>query len=73
MAWGIQGVEYVQRPPALRAGRPRNGIKTTFGVACSQGVEGLGMAGPGETLESPWIPLTIRTWTKATGTFPVKL
>jgi hypothetical protein len=28
-------------------------------VACPQGVEGLGMAGPGETLGSPWPPLAI--------------
>jgi hypothetical protein len=26
------------------------------------GVEGAGMAGPGETLVSPWIPLVIRAW-----------
>jgi hypothetical protein len=30
------------------------------GVAPLQSVEGLGMAGPGETLGSPWPSLTIR-------------
>jgi hypothetical protein len=27
-----------------------------------QGVEGSGMAGPGKTLGSPWIPLVISLW-----------
>jgi hypothetical protein len=40
-----------QRPPALQA---------VSGVARLQGVEGLVMTGPGETLGSPWIPLAIR-------------
>jgi hypothetical protein len=31
-------------------------------VAGLQGLEGSGMAGAGETLESPWIPLAIRAW-----------
>ena len=29
-------------------------------MARPQGVEGLGMAGPGETVRSPWPPLSIR-------------
>jgi hypothetical protein len=37
----------------------QNGCKAVLQVACPHGVEELGMAGPGETLGSPWIPLTI--------------
>jgi hypothetical protein len=55
-----KGVEDGRRPPALRAGHPRNGRKAASGVARPQGVEGSGMAGPGETLGSPWIHLAIR-------------
>jgi hypothetical protein len=33
-----------------------------FGVARLQGIEGLGMADPGETSGSPWLPLAIRLW-----------
>jgi hypothetical protein len=33
------------------------GEEDVWGVVCPQGVEGSGMAGPGETLGSPWIPL----------------
>jgi hypothetical protein len=36
------------------------GRKAVWGVARPQGVEGLGMAGPHETLGSPWIPLPVR-------------
>jgi hypothetical protein len=46
-----KGVEDGHRPLALRVGHPQNGRK---------GVEGPGMAGPGETLGIPCIPLTIR-------------
>jgi hypothetical protein len=35
----------------------RNSRKAVLRVACPQDIEGLGMAGPGETLGSPWIPL----------------
>jgi hypothetical protein len=55
------GVEDGRSPPALRACHPRNGRKAVSGVACPQGVKVLSMAGPGETLESPWIPFAIRT------------
>jgi hypothetical protein len=48
------------RPPGLRAGHYRNGRKAVSGVAWPQGIEGSGMAGPGETLGSPWIPLAIQ-------------
>jgi hypothetical protein len=34
--------------------------KAVSRVACSQGVEGLGMAGPSDTLGSPWPPLSMR-------------
>jgi hypothetical protein len=53
-------VEDGRRPLALRAGHLRNDCKVVLGVARPQGVERLGMAGPGETLGSPWIPLAIR-------------
>jgi hypothetical protein len=34
--------------------------KAISGAAHPQGLEGSGMAGPDETLESPWPPLAIR-------------
>jgi hypothetical protein len=41
----------------------RRGVsKAVSGVSSPQGVERLSMAGPGETLGSPWIPLPIRPW-----------
>jgi hypothetical protein len=51
-----KGVEY---------GHPRNARKAVSGVARPQDIEGSGMAGLGETLGSPWIPLAVRacTWT----------
>jgi len=52
-----KGVEDGRRPPTVWAGHPRNGRKVVLGVACPQGVEGSGMAGPGKTL-----PLAIRAW-----------
>jgi hypothetical protein len=52
-----KGEEDGRRPPTLWAGYSRNGHNAVLGVARLQGVEGLGMAGPGETLGSPWIPL----------------
>jgi hypothetical protein len=60
-----KGVEYGHRLLALRVGQPRNGLKAVSGVARPQGVEGLRMAGPGETLGSPWIPLAIQAWSQA--------
>jgi hypothetical protein len=36
--------------------------KAVSGVAHLQEVKGSGMAGPGETLGSPWPPLAIRLW-----------
>jgi hypothetical protein len=50
-----KGVEDDRRPPALQVGR-----KAVSGMDHLQGVEGSGMAGPGETLESPWIPFAVR-------------
>jgi hypothetical protein len=48
-AWGVQ--EGRRRPKAAcPASRP----------PCLQGVKGLGMAGPSETLESPWPPFAVR-------------
>jgi hypothetical protein len=65
MAWGVQKGR--SRPQ----GRPRNGHKAISGVAHPQGVEGLGMAGPGETLRSPWLPLAICPWHRPLwGRFP---
>jgi hypothetical protein len=55
-------VEDGRRSPALRVGHPWNSHKAVSGVACPQGVEGSGMAGPGETLGSPWPPIAIRLW-----------
>jgi hypothetical protein len=40
-------------------GYPKNARKTVLWVAHPQSVEGSGLAGPNETLESPWIPLAI--------------
>jgi hypothetical protein len=64
-AWGIQGGR--RRPQAARptGEPPQNGIKAVLGVARPQGIEGLGMAGLGETLGSPWILLHIRAWLEA--------
>jgi hypothetical protein len=42
-----KGEEDGRRPPVLPVARP-------------QGIEGWGMAGQGETLGSPWIPLPVR-------------
>jgi hypothetical protein len=58
----FKGVNDDRRPPALQAGHPRTDRKAVSRVAPQQGVEGSGMAGPGETLESPWIPLSIQAW-----------
>jgi hypothetical protein len=60
MAWGFK--RGTRRPRAARpaSGNPRNGHKAVLGVACPQGVEGSGRAGPGETLGSPWTPIAIR-------------
>jgi hypothetical protein len=55
-----KGVGDDHRSPALQAGYLRNGHKAVSGVARLQDVEGQGMAGPGETLRSPWPPLAIR-------------
>jgi hypothetical protein len=52
-------VEYGRRPPTLWAGHPRNGHKAVSGVARLRVIEGSGMAGPGETLGSPWPSLAI--------------
>jgi hypothetical protein len=57
-----KAVEDSRSPPALRVGHPEKGRKAVSWVACPQGVEGSGMAGPGETLESPWPPLAILPW-----------
>jgi hypothetical protein len=56
MVWGIQGAEDIRWPPTLQENHPRNCRKALLGVASQQGVEGSGMAGPGEILRSPWIP-----------------
>jgi hypothetical protein len=44
------------------------GRKAVSRVACPQGVEDLGMAGPSDTSGSPWPPLAIRPCSKATDT-----
>jgi hypothetical protein len=58
---GPYGVGY-PRGKKTAAGRPPNSRKAVWGVARPQGVERLGLAGPGETLGSPWIPLPVRAW-----------
>jgi hypothetical protein len=50
-----KGVEDGRKPPALGKGR-----KAVSGVARLQGLEGLGIAGPSDTLGSPWPTLAIR-------------
>jgi hypothetical protein len=57
-----KGVEDDRRPPTLRAGHLINGHEAVSGMARPQSVEGSGMAGPGETLGSPLIPLAVRAW-----------
>jgi hypothetical protein len=59
-------VENGRRPPALRAGYPKNGSKAVTTMVRLQGIEGLGMAGPGEALGSLWPPLAIRPWSSVT-------
>ena len=51
-----KGEEDGRRPPAHGQANPRSGRP--------QGVERSGMAGPGETLGSPWPPLPICQWFK---------
>jgi hypothetical protein len=53
-------VEDGQRPPALQTGQPWNDPKAVLGVVRLQGIEGYGMAGPVETLGSPWPSRAIR-------------
>jgi hypothetical protein len=48
-----EGVEDGGRQPALWAGHPENSHKAVSGVARLSGVEGSGIAGPGDTLRSP--------------------
>jgi hypothetical protein len=55
----FKGVDDSCRPPVLLVGHPRNVCKTVSGVARLRDVEGLGLAGPSDTLGSPWPPLTI--------------
>jgi hypothetical protein len=57
-----KGVEDGRRLPALQVGHPRNSHKAVSGVSRPQGIDWLGMAGLGETLGSPWIPLAIGAW-----------
>jgi hypothetical protein len=54
-----KGIEDGRRPPTLRADHPLNSRKAVSGVAKLQSVEGYGMAGPNNTLGSPWPPLAI--------------
>jgi hypothetical protein len=51
-AWGVQGGRGQPQPSALRAG--------VSGVACPQGIEEWGKAGPSDTLGSPWAFPAIR-------------
>jgi hypothetical protein len=51
-AWAVQKGR--RWPPALRAGPPWKGHKAVLGVVHPQGIEPLGMAGPSDTLGSPW-------------------
>jgi hypothetical protein len=57
MAWGIQKGRRRPQAALSAGGRPQKAVSE---VVSTQGVEGLCMASPGETLESPWIPLAIR-------------
>jgi hypothetical protein len=49
-------------PKGVKDGHPCNRHEAVPGMACPQGIEGSGMAGPGETLGSPLLPLAIRLW-----------
>jgi hypothetical protein len=55
-----KGVEDGCKPLALWVGYLSNGQKAVSEVARMQGVEGLGMVGPRDTLGSPWPPFAIR-------------
>jgi hypothetical protein len=57
---GIQGVEDCHRRPALWSGHPQTTVRLYPKMARPQGMDRSGMAGPGETLGSPWILLAIR-------------
>jgi hypothetical protein len=65
-----KGVEDSRRSPTQRAGHPRNSHKAIAGVADLQGIEGSSMAGSGETLGSPWIPLAILARQEISFSFP---
>jgi hypothetical protein len=52
--WGVQ--EDGRRQPALWAATTEG----RFRVGCLQGIEGLGITGPSDTLGIPWLPRAIR-------------
>jgi hypothetical protein len=62
MSWGIQGGGRTTAGHPLCRQPSLNGHKAVSGVAvCPHGIEGSGMAGPGESLGSPWPPLAIHS------------
>jgi hypothetical protein len=74
--WGVRNASFIftigvqrgvskrmesgRRLQSLRADHSRNGHEAVSAMACLYGVEGSGMAGPGETLGTSWPPLPIR-------------
>jgi hypothetical protein len=56
----VEGVWGSSRPVRRGVSKGVEDGPPALGVAPPQGVEGLGKAGPVETLGRPWIPLAIR-------------
>jgi hypothetical protein len=57
MAWDVQKSRGQTQVVPFAGGPPVNDHKAVLGLACPQGVDGLGMAVLGETIRSPWPPL----------------
>jgi hypothetical protein len=60
MAWGVQRGGRRSESSRLVGGPPLKRPQAVSKVACSQGVEGSGMAGPINTSGNPWPHLAIR-------------
>jgi hypothetical protein len=59
-AWGVHGERRRPQAAHLVDGPPLKQPKAVSEVACPQGTDRLGMAGPSDTLGSPQPPLAIR-------------
>jgi hypothetical protein len=54
LAWGVQKGRRRPQAACPAGGHTRNSREAILGMACLQGILGLGMIGPGETFGSPW-------------------